>query len=91
MSTPYIRIDSLEFQNRFSAILELFEDYKGKERYSIVETYEPIEVMPLEPKYVESFNLLPVRKKYLTAKEKKLIKKYLNNSVKNISSNMHIS
>lgn len=79
LSTHYIRIDSLEFQNRLSAVLELFEDYKDKERYSIVETYGPLEVKPLEPEYVESFNLLPIRKRYLTTKEKRLIEKYLNN------------
>lgn len=75
--THYIRIDSVEFQNRLSALLELFEEYKDKERYSIVETYKPLEVKPLEPEYVASFDLLPMIKRDLTKKEKKLIDDYL--------------
>lgn len=79
-ATHYIKIDSREFQNRLSAVLELFEDYK--ERYSIVETYEPIEVKPLEPEYVESFNLLSIRRKDLTKREKRLIEKYFEKKEK---------
>lgn len=78
-STHYIRIDSFEFQNRLSAVLELFEDYSDKERYALAETYEPLEIKPLELEHRESFELLPIRKRYLTTKEKRLIEKYLNN------------
>ena len=76
-ATHYIRIDSREFQNRLYSTLELFEDYKGNERYSMVETYEPLEVKPLEPECIESFNLLPIRKKYLKKRERKMIDDYL--------------
>ena len=79
MSAAYIRIDSVEFQNRLSALLEIFENYKGKERYALAETYEPLEVKPLEPEHRESFELLPIIKRDLTIKEKKLIEKYLHN------------
>jgi len=82
MSTPYIRIDSLAFQNRLSALLELFEDYQYKERCSIVETYEPLEVKPLEPGCIESFELLPMRKRDLTKREKRLIEKYFEKKEK---------
>lgn len=82
ITSPYVRIDSIEFQNRLSATLELFEDYKGKERCSIVETYEPLEVKPLEPEYIESFNLLPIRKRDLTKREKRLIEKYFEKKEK---------
>lgn len=82
MSAAYIRIDSKEFQNRLSAVLELFEDYNDKERYSVVEAYEALEVKPLEPEYVESFDLLPMRKKDLTKREKRLIEKYFEKKEK---------
>lgn len=75
-SNKYIRIDSDFFQGRLSAVLELFENYENKERYAVVETYEPLEVKPLEPEYIESFNLLPIRKRYLTENEKLLIDEY---------------
>lgn len=77
ITTNYIRIDSKEFENRLGVLLELFEDYKDKERYALAETYEPLEVKPPEPEYIESFNLLPMRKRDLTVKEKQLIEKYM--------------
>jgi hypothetical protein len=76
-SNKYIRIDSDFFQDRLSALLELFEDHEDKERYALAETYEPLEVKPLEPEHRESFDLLPMRKRDLTKREKRLIEKYL--------------
>jgi len=91
MSAAYIRIDSVEFQNRLSALLEIFEDYKDKERYALAETYEPLEVKPLEPEYIERFNLLPIRKKYLKKRERKMIDDYLDGLIGNSNSSGVIS
>jgi hypothetical protein len=82
MSAAYIRIDSVEFQNRLSTLLELFEDYNDKERYALAETYEPLEVKPLEPEHRESFELLPIIKRDLTKREKRLIEKYFEKKEK---------
>lgn len=80
--TPYIRLDSKEFQNRLFTLLELFEDYNDKERYVLAETYKPLEVKPLAPEHKESFELLPIIKRDLTKREKKLIEKYFEKKEK---------
>lgn len=72
--TGYHAIDSVYFEKRMIALFDSINPQK--EQYTLVETYEPLQIKE-EHEIKESYDMLPIRKRDLSLKEKKLIEKYL--------------
>ena len=76
-ATGYHAIDSRYFEKKMIALFDAITPQK--EEYELVETYEALKITNEYP-MKESYDMLPIRKRDLSSKEKKLIEKYLGES-----------